>query len=62
MEIRNNHPFNWFIRIDPKTKKAKLVLSEKQFVTEPVVQPEVEAPTKVEIPTLWQKIKSWFIK
>ena len=59
MEIKNNNPDKWYIKIDHKTHKAKLVLSK------PPETVLTEAPTEILIKevsiSIWEKVWNWII-
>ena len=53
MEIKNNNPDKWYIKIDHKIHKAKLVLS-KPPETVLIETPEVSI-------SIWEKVWNWTI-
>lgn len=53
MEIKNNTPDNWYIKVDSKTHKAKLVLSNPPE-TVLIETPEVSI-------SIWGKVWNWIV-
>ena len=60
MKLTKNDLYDWYVKIDPKTHKAKLVISGKlpsQLDTERIEEKIIQQKIPI---SFWGKVKSWF--